>query len=62
MALLLAILATCAFAVVDESYQGLVPGRTASVRDWLADAVGAAAGVALFLRWHKHRRGKRPPA
>ena len=35
------------YAVVDELTQLLV-GRTASVADWLADAVGAALGLFVF--------------
>jgi VanZ family protein len=33
---------------VNEFAQGLVPNRDMSVGDWVADLVGAAAGVALF--------------
>lgn len=60
-AALVALLAACAFGVIDESYQSLVPGRSASLRDWLADAVGAAAGAVLFLRFRRRKRGDSPP-
>ena len=36
-----------AYGAVDELTQTLVPGRTADLRDWLADAAGAALGFAL---------------
>ena len=34
-----------AYGVTDEWHQSFVPGRTPDVGDWMADAVGAAAGV-----------------
>jgi VanZ family protein len=34
---------------LDEVYQGFVPGRTPSVADWVADALGVAAGFLLYL-------------
>jgi VanZ family protein len=36
---------SAAYGVTDEWHQSFVPGRTPDVGDWLADAVGAAAGV-----------------
>jgi VanZ family protein len=33
---------------LNEFCQSFVPGRDMSIGDWVADAVGAAAGVALF--------------
>jgi VanZ family protein len=38
-----------AFGVVNELSQVYVPTRTASLLDLLADAIGAAAGLAAFL-------------
>jgi VanZ family protein len=38
------------YAAADELTQLLV-GRTASAADWLADAAGAALGLALFAAW-----------
>lgn len=42
------------YAASDELHQAFVPGRFADVRDWLADAAGAAAAVWL-LQWRAHR-------
>ena len=42
--------AIVAFGVVDELTQLLV-ARDAELGDWLADAVGAAAGLAMFRIW-----------
>lgn len=53
-----------AFGALDELYQGLIPGRTTSLGDWLADTAGAAIGGTLFLirqQWrHRPKRPKRP--
>lgn len=38
--------AVALFAAMDELHQILVPGRFASVVDWLADVAGAGAGAA----------------
>ncbi|MDW7711749.1 MAG: VanZ family protein [Deferrisomatales bacterium] len=53
------------FGLTDELHQGFVPGRHASVLDWIADLAGAAAGaclLALALRLSSLRRrgGPRP--
>jgi len=45
---LLAALIGFAYAVTDELHQLYVPGRHADPRDWVADAVGIVAGVALW--------------
>ena len=45
-------LAVASFAVADEVTQLLV-SRDASVGDWLADAVGAAVGLAVFRLWQR---------
>jgi VanZ family protein len=45
---LLAVLGA-AYGVSDELHQMLVPGRSPSVFEWMADAAGSAVGVALFL-------------
>lgn len=36
-----------AFAAADELHQLLIPGRSASVLDWLADLAGLALGLLL---------------
>jgi VanZ family protein len=43
-----ALLGLLAFAAVDEWHQGLVPGRSASAADWVADAMGVALALLLF--------------
>jgi VanZ family protein len=40
---ILAMLLTLGYAVLDELHQSRVPGRDASLFDWIADAVGAAS-------------------
>ena len=47
-ALFAALVIAAVFGIIDELYQGLIPGRTAAFADWLADAAGAALGCALF--------------
>jgi len=38
-------LAVAAYGAIDEFHQSFVPGRTPSVGDWAADAIGAWIGV-----------------
>jgi VanZ family protein len=38
-----------AFGAADELHQRFIPGRSADVRDWLADAIGAALGVTFTM-------------
>jgi VanZ family protein len=45
-------LAIAAFAAADEVTQRLVD-RDASASDWLADAAGAAGGLAVFWAWQR---------
>jgi VanZ family protein len=37
-----------AYGLVDEMTQRLVPQRTADIRDWVADMLGAGLGLAVF--------------
>jgi VanZ family protein len=48
-----AFLAAALFGCLDEAYQSLTPGRHSSGWDALADAVGAAFGVALAWAWSR---------
>lgn len=54
-AALLAFAIAAAFGALDEFYQGLVPGRTTALMDWLADTAGAAVGSTLYLGRHQWR-------
>ncbi|MDZ7623473.1 MAG: VanZ family protein [Ignavibacteriaceae bacterium] len=46
--LLIATIVICLFyGAVDELHQMLVPGRFAETWDWVADALGAFAGVLI---------------
>ena len=47
---LLAFFLAAAYGISDEIHQSFVPGRDASVWDWLADAAGAWTGAWFFLR------------
>ena len=48
---ILAMLLTLAYAVIDEMHQSRVPGRMASVADWIADALGASAACLAVSFW-----------
>lgn len=50
---LLAFLLAAAYGISDEIHQSFVPGRDASVWDWLADAAGAWMGAWVLLRGEK---------
>ena len=52
LVLLVVLLIAAVFGAADEIYQRLIPGRDASVGDWVADVAGGVAGglVALRLR------------
>ena len=47
-AALYAVLIACVYGASDEYHQWFVPMRTADVRDWIADAGGAALGGLCF--------------
>lgn len=44
-----AIMLGLVYGFLDEFHQSFVPGRDASVGDWVADALGTVLGVLLFL-------------
>jgi len=65
-AILLAILWTSFFGATDEIHQYFVPGRYASVFDWVCDTIGAIVGVfamyillRLLLRIRGYKKGER---
>ncbi len=39
------------YAASDEWHQSFVPGRSADIRDWYADGMGAVAGAAACWAW-----------
>jgi VanZ family protein len=39
------------YGATDEWHQSFVPGRSADVRDWFADAAGAFIGAAACWAW-----------
>jgi VanZ family protein len=43
------------YGMTDEVHQTFVPGRTATVGDWVADAAGVLAGVYLYSRLRARR-------
>ena len=40
-----------AYAATDEWHQSFVPGRSADVHDWYADAIGAFLGAGACWAW-----------
>lgn len=45
-----AVFVAALWGLSDEIHQAMVPGRSAELADWIADACGAVAGVAA---WHR---------
>ena len=43
------------YGLSDEYHQSFVPGRTATIVDWLVDLIGAGAAWIILVRW-EHRR------
>ena len=52
---LLVIIILSFFAVTDEFHQSFVPGRTASVWDFLADFAGIAASAGIYRSRYKYK-------
>jgi VanZ family protein len=48
-------MASAVYGVSDEFHQRFVPGRNASIEDWVADVAGAAVGVAAAFAWRSRR-------
>jgi len=51
-----AVLIASAFGFTDEWHQSFTPGRMVEVADWVADTLGAAVAVTLYVRWPAYRR------
>lgn len=46
---ILSIIITSLYGAFDELHQLLIPGRSAEFMDWLADFIGAVAGISVAL-------------
>ncbi len=51
-----AVVAVSAFGAADEWHQSFTPGRAVEVADWVADTLGAAVAVGLYVASPKWRR------
>jgi VanZ family protein len=49
--ILISIITASLYGISDEVHQYFVPGRCASVGDWIADALGASAAGFFWYRW-----------
>lgn len=49
---------TFLYGLSDEIHQSFVPGRSASVGDWMADGLGAIIGVGVGLKFIVWLRGE----
>lgn len=52
----LALFVGMCYGATDELYQSTVPGRHASVGDWIADVLGVIAGVIFVIIVHRRLR------
>ena len=57
-----AVLLGVLYGASDEVHQMFVPGRSADVLDWCADAAGVLAAVYLYTLWRLRRAGPRDAA
>ena len=55
-----AVVVSSAYGITDELHQLFVTGRQASVADWVADTLGALAGVLLAVLAARVVRARRP--
>jgi len=53
---LLSVILGSLYGVSDEWHQSFVPGRSATVADWLADTVGVSLAVLSLYKLRKHRK------
>lgn len=52
----LAVAAVSLFGATDELHQSFTPGRSMDYHDWMADTLGAAFAVWVYVRWGWYRR------
>lgn len=57
-AVLAVALALLVWGLLDEWHQAFIPGRSADVADWAADAVGMIAGIGSRLWWVARGRAR----
>ena len=51
------------YGVLDEWHQSFIPGRDASVGDWVADSAGVMLGLVLFTSFSsRFRKNRRSPS
>jgi VanZ family protein len=43
------------YGLLDEWHQSFTPGRSVEIADWVADTLGAAVAILLYLRWSRYR-------
>lgn len=46
------------YGLSDELHQSFVPGRSAELGDWVADALGVLAGLFAYHLWRRLRSGR----
>jgi VanZ family protein len=51
-----AVVVGSAYGLTDEIHQAFVPHRSADVRDWVADTLGALLGAALAVAFLRRRK------
>jgi VanZ family protein len=51
-----AIVLVSVYGFGDELLQGFTPNRSMEFSDWVADTLGAAVAVVVYLRWTSYRR------
>ena len=52
----LSFLLVALYGLSDEYHQSFVPGRTATIVDWIVDLIGAGIAWIVLLRWEKRRK------
>jgi VanZ family protein len=52
---ILSFLIVALYGLSDEYHQSFVPGRTATIDDWIVDLIGAAIAWIILLRLKHHR-------
>lgn len=51
----IAVVLVSLFGFTDEWHQSFTPGRSVEFADWVADTLGAALAVTLYVRWSWYR-------